>query len=92
MSLAAQLDVMAEINAHAGGTGGQCTVRAALDQLPLDVAAGYAAAIALPKEAAQGAAISRALKARGVQLGQHVIQRHRRDACQCCADLVPADD
>lgn len=92
MSLAAQQDIMAEILAHTDGPGGRCSVRLALDQLPADIAAGYAAAIALPKEAVPGSAIERALKARGVRLPQYTIQRHRRDGCLCCADLARADD
>lgn len=88
----APVDILAEIAAHAPEKGGRCGVRRALAQLDDDVATGYAAAIALPAEVAAGSAIERALKARGVALRASAIQRHRRDACRCVADLTPADE
>lgn len=81
------MNVLDEIAAQRVGAGSQCRVRIALSQLPAEVASGYAEAIAMPQEVAQGSAISRALRKRGVELGQHSIQRHRRDGCTCADGL-----
>jgi len=63
------------------GAGVICTVASVLAQLDDDLRAEVVAAISSP--AYTSAAIARALKARGVEVSEWSMSRHRREACQC---------
>lgn len=82
--------ILNEIQNEARTNGNRCAVSPTIRNLPPDAAEGYA--VAIDRTRAQGAAIARALRRRGATLGQHSIQRHRRDQCDCIRDLLPPED
>ena len=60
--------------------GATCSVQALLDRLGPSEQAELAEAIASP---VQAVALSKALRARGHEVGDQSIARHRRGDCQC---------
>lgn len=75
------MSLMDEIQANRKRTGTECSVSVvAADLAPSDRADLHAA---LADPSVSVAAISRALKGRGVRLGVNSLGRHRRRDCHC---------
>ena len=74
--------LLAEIQAETHTPGTSCAVGRALDQLPPSVAADLQVALEEPDKY-PGAAIARAITARGHRLSSGQIQHHRRRGCTC---------
>lgn len=60
---------------------GACRIRTLADEMSPDDYAAFLNAIADRKKTA--AAITQVMRANGFQVGDQVVQRHRRGACSC---------
>lgn len=74
-------EIASQATRRQGATCGVATVRAALGP---DDAADFDRWLTADRLGVAGA-ISRALKARGIDLAEHTIARHRRGDCRCSA-------
>ncbi len=75
------MSLMDDINAEKRMTGTRCAVRTVLASM--DGPAREELAAAIEDRGVSSGAIERALKRRGVHLGESSVQRHRRGACRC---------
>ena len=70
-----------EVRANGRSAGTSCTIAIALATLDPELRAEVAAVISSP--AYTSSAIVRALKARGVEVAEQAMSRHRREGCRC---------
>jgi hypothetical protein len=65
----------------------KCSMRAALEQMTPDLRAEVIAALRLPFDQLSAPAIAQALKARGIDVDEQAVRRHRARKCRCPDDL-----
>lgn len=70
-----------EVRASGRGPGTACTIAVALGAVDEELRAEIVAVINSP--AFTSSAIVRALKARGIEVAEQAMSRHRREACRC---------
>lgn len=70
-----------EVRASGRGPGTTCTIATALLEVDIELRTEIEAVIASP--AYTSSAITRALKARGIEVAEQAMSRHRREACRC---------
>lgn len=78
------MGLMDEIRQEIPKKGPRCSIRTAMEEM--DPADAKELKLAFEDRSIPGTAIFRALKARGLEVSDHTLQRHRRKECSCRKD------